>query len=149
MKVLVVYDSAFGNARSVAEAMAGSLDEVQAAPVPVDDFEPGILAAGDLLVVGGPVNGRCPTPKMAALLAALGGGRLKGVRAAAFDTRVRLFIHADAAARKMTASLRAGGAHIISEPLPFYVKGSQGLLRNGEMHKAEAWARTMLTTLKK
>jgi flavodoxin len=147
VKVLVVYDSAFGNTKSVAEAITGSLDELQATPVPIDDFDPGMLAAGDLLVVGSPVNGWRPTPKITALLAALGSGHLKGVRAAAFDTRVRLFIHGDAA-KKMTASLRAGGADIVSEPLPFYVKGSEGPLRSGEIEKAEAWARTLFTALK-
>jgi hypothetical protein len=48
----------------------------------------------------------------------------------------------------MTASLRAGGADIVSEPLPFYVKGSEGPLRSGEIEKAEAWARTLLAALK-
>jgi flavodoxin len=147
VKAHVVYDSAFGNTRSVAEAIAGSLDELQATPVPAGDFDPGILAAGDLLVVGSPVNGWRPTPKITELLSALGDGRLKGVKAAAFDTRVRLFIHGDAA-RKMTASLRAGGADIVSEPMPFYVKGSEGPMRSGEIEKAEAWARTLLAALK-
>lgn len=146
MKVLVVYDSAFGPARSVAEAIAGSLDDLPAASIPIDDFNPAVLAAGDLFVVGSPAKGRRPTPKTAALLSALGGGRLKGVRAAAFDTRVRLLIHGDAA-KKMTASLRAGGADIVSEPLPFYVKAGEGPLHSGEIEKAEAWARTLFTVL--
>ena len=152
MKILVVYDAPFGTTRSVAEAIAGSLDEFHAVPVPIDDFKAGMLAAGDLLVVGSTANATRSTPKTTALLKALGGGRLKGVRAAAFDTRVRLFIHVNAA-KKMTASLRAGRADIVSEPLPFYVKAGyvkagEGLLCSGEIKKAEAWARTLFTTLK-
>ena len=143
MKALVVYDSAYGNTRSVAEAIAGAL---QASSVPVGDFKPEALAAGDLLVVGSPINGWRPTPKITALLSALGNGALKGVKAAAFDTRVRMFIHGDAA-KKITHALKAGGADIIAEPMPFYVKGSEGPLRNGEIEKAEAWARTLLTSL--
>jgi flavodoxin len=147
MKALIVYDSAFGNTRSVAEAIAGSLDELQATPVPAGDFNPGDLAAGDLLVVGSPINGWRPTPKITEMLSALRDGQLKGIKAAAFDTRVRLFIHGDAA-RKMTESLRAGGADIISEPMPFYVGGREGPLRSGEIEKAEGWARTLLAALK-
>lgn len=146
MKALVVYDSAYGNTKSVAEAITGSLEGIQASSVAVGDFRTESLDAGDLLVVGSPINGWRPTPKITALLSALGNGALKGVKAAAFDTRVRMFIHGDAA-KKITHALKAGGADIIAEPMPFYVKGSEGPLRNGEIEKAEAWARTLLTSL--
>ncbi|AOT02772.1 flavodoxin family protein [Arthrobacter sp. U41] len=146
MKALVVYDSAYGNTKSVAEAITGSLEGIQASSVAVGDFRTESLDAGDLLVVGSPINGWRPTPKITALLSALGNGALNGVKAAAFDTRVRMFIHGDAA-KKITHALKAGGADIIAEPMPFYVKGSEGPLRNGEIEKAEAWARTLLTSL--
>lgn len=148
MRALVVYDSAYGNTRSVAEAITGALDGLPASSVPVADFEPGTLDAGDLLVVGSPINGWRPTPKITALLSALGNGRLTGVKAAAFDTRVRMFIHGDAA-RKITQALKAGGADIIAEPMPFYVRGREGPLRDREVEKAKAWARTLLTSLQR
>ena len=44
----------------------------------------------------------------------------------------------------MTESLKAGGAEIISKPMPFYVKGSEGPLRSGELDKAAAWAADLL-----
>lgn len=147
MKALVVYDSAYGNTKSVAEAIAGALEDLQATAVPVGDFTPGSLAPGDLFVLGSPINGWRPTPKVTELLSALGTGALKGVKAAAFDTRVRLFIHGDAA-KKMTASLRAAGADIIAEPMPFYVGGREGPLRSGEIEKAEGWGKTLLTSLR-
>jgi flavodoxin len=143
VKAHVVYDSAYGNTKSVAEAIAGSLEALQATAVPVADFKLPDLAEGDLLVVGSPINGWRPTPKITELLKTLGEGRLKGVKAAAFDTRVRLFIHGDAA-KKMTESLKAGGAEIVSQPMPFYVKGSEGPLRSGELDKAATWAKDLL-----
>lgn len=146
MKAVVVYDSAYGNTKSVAEAIAGSLDGLEATPVPVGDFKPESLAAGDLLVVGSPINGWRPTPRITTLLSSLGSGSLRGVNAAAFDTRVRMFIHGDAA-KKISHALKAGGADIIAEPMPFYVKGSVGPLRDGEIEKAESWAQSLLTSL--
>lgn len=143
MKALVVYDSAFGNTQAVAEAVVGSLGPLQATAVPVAEFNAPELGPGDLLVVGSPINGWRPTPKITELLSALGKGRLDGVKAAAFDTRVRLFIHGDAA-KKITESLKAGGAEIVSKPMAFYVKGSEGPLRSGELEKAAAWAKDLL-----
>jgi flavodoxin len=142
MKGYVVYDSAFGNTQAVAEAIAEGLKPIRAAAVSVTDFKPGSLAGGDLLVVGSPINGWRPTPKITELLGQLGNGKLKGIKAAAFDTRVRFFIHGDAA-RKITRLLTEGGAHIISQPTPFYVRGTEGPLRAGELERAASWARNL------
>ena len=142
MKGYVVYDSAFGNTQAVAEAIAEGLKPIRAAAVSVTDFKPGSLAGGDLLVVGSPINGWRPTAKITDLLGQLGNGKLKGIKAAAFDTRVRFFIHGDAA-RKITRLLTEGGAHIISHPTPFYVRGTEGPLRAGELERAASWARNL------
>jgi len=146
LKAFVVYDSAFGNTKAVAETVAGQLEGLDAAAVPVDDFDARDLAAGDLLVVGSPINGWRPTPKVTELLSGIGQDQLKGVKAAAFDTRLRMFIHGDAA-KKITRALRAGGADIIAEPMPFYVGGTTGPLRTGEIDKAGNWAKALLTSL--
>jgi len=148
MKAHVAYDSAFGNTKSVAEAVAGSLGELDATPVSVSDFRPEDLTAGDLLVLGSPINGWRPTPKITELLSTLGDGHLQGVKAAAFDTRVRMFIHGDAA-KKMAHALRDNGADIISEPMPFYVQGSEGPLRPGEIEKAARWGKSLLEALER
>lgn len=142
MKGYVVFDSTYGNTKAVAEAVAEGLKPVRAAAVSVTEFNPGILAGGDLLVVGSPINGWRPTPKITELLGQLGNGKLKGIKAAAFDTRVRFFIHGDAA-RKITRLLTEGGAHIISQPAPFYVRGTEGPLRAGELERAASWARNL------
>jgi flavodoxin len=146
LKAFIVYDSAFGNTKAVAETVAGQLEGLDAAAVPVDDFDARDLAAGDLLVVGSPINGWRPTPKVTELRSGIGQDQLKGVKAAAFDTRLRMFIHGDAA-KKITRALRAGGADIIAEPMPFYVGGTKGPLRTGEIDKAGNWAKALLTSL--
>lgn len=146
MKAFVVYDSAYGNTQTIAEALASRLGS-KAAAVPVDRFDPGKVQAGDLLVVGSPINGWRPTPKITKALADLGIRGLTGVRAAAFDTRVRLFIHGDAA-RKMTRALKDAGASIVGGPIGFYVKGSEGPLLEGEAERAASWAEKLLAAVK-
>jgi flavodoxin len=146
MKAHVVYDSAYGNTKAVADAVVQGLKPLDAAAVSVADFNPASMSGGDLLVLGSPINGWRPTPKIAELLTKLGTGQLQGINAAAFDTRVRFFIHGDAA-RKMTGRLKEGGATIISDPAPFYVRGTEGPLRNGELEKAARWAKTLAAAL--
>lgn len=145
MKAVVLYDTAYGNTRTIAESVASKLGP-GAAAVPVDGFDPGTLHPGDLLVVGSPINGWKPTARIAESLADLGRRGLAGVQAAAFDTRVKLFIHGDAA-RKMTKSLTEAGATIVSGPMAFYVKGSEGPLLEGEAERAAAWAADLAASL--
>ena len=68
--------------------------------------------------------------------------RLKGIKAATFDTRVKIFIHGDAA-KKISQKLKEAGAEIITEPLAFYVRGKEGPLFEGEKEKAMEWAGTL------
>ena len=143
MKAVVLYDSAYGNTRHIAEAIARSLEGTGAEAVQVPEFRSKDLQPGDLLVVGSPINGWRPTPIISAALDAFGPGQLRGVKAAAFDTRVRLFVHGDAA-KKLIEELRKHGAEIISAPQPFYVKGTEGPLLPGELEKAEFWGRSLL-----
>lgn len=147
MRAHVVYDSAYGNTKAVADAVVQGLEPLRAAAVAVADFDPATLSAGDLLVLGSPINGWRPTPEITELLTQLGNGQLRGIHAAAFDTRVRFFIHGDAA-RKMTKLLKEAGASIVSDPAPFYVRGTEGPLRSGELEKAANWAKTLATALR-
>jgi len=145
MNAVVLYDTAYGNTRTVAESIASALG-LGASAVPVDGFDPATLCPGDLLVVGSPINGWKPTARIAESLANLARRGLNGVHAAAFDTRVRLFIHGDAA-KKMTKSLAEAGATIVSGPMAFYVKGSEGPLLEGEVERAAAWAADLAASL--
>ncbi|GGI00232.1 flavodoxin family protein [Arthrobacter liuii] len=51
MKAVVLYDTAYGNTRTIAESAASKLGR-GAAAVPVDGFDAGALHPGDLLVDG-------------------------------------------------------------------------------------------------
>ena len=147
MKAVVVYDSAYGNTQAIAEAVAAGLGTTNARIMPVGKFGRGDVSVGDLLVVGSPVNGWRPTPKTLEVLAALGTQGLSGILAASFDTRVKLFIHGDAA-KKISQQLKKAGATLVSQPTPFYVKGTEGPLLAGETELARTWGGELLAQMK-
>ena len=136
MKTLVIYDTNFGNTRKVAEAVAETLGAKASS---VADIRVEDLGEYGLIVVGSPILGWRPSEKTLAFLAGFGPGALKNVKAAAFDTRVKMFIHGDAAG-KIAQALEKAGAEIVVEPRAFYVKGKEGPLFEGEVEKAREWA---------
>ncbi|WP_436790500.1 flavodoxin family protein [Yinghuangia sp. YIM S10712] len=68
MRVVIVYESLFGNTREVAEAIAEGVQEADKAAevecVRVDAADPGRIGSPDLLVVGGPTHMRGMTSGM-------------------------------------------------------------------------------------
>jgi flavodoxin len=137
MKAIIIFDSNFGNTQKIAETIAKEF-ETQAIPVSKASIDE--LGGLDLIVVGSPINAWRPSEKMGKFLANLNKGQMKGVKAAAFDTRVKLFIHGDAA-KKISKALENAGAEIIIEPQAFFVKGNEGPLLDGEIEKASQWAK--------
>jgi len=146
IKALVIFDTTFGNTKTIAEAIAKELGSgakaMQASSVSASE-----LKGLDLLVAGSPIIGWKPSEKMEAFLNGLANEQLKGTKAVAFDTRVKIFIHGDAA-RKISERLEAAGAEIVSKPQMFYVKGREGPLFDGEVEKSVEWAKSIKSQLK-
>lgn len=141
MKALVVYDSVYGNTKLVAEEIAAKLGK-GVRFLCADEVKEKDLNGLDLLVVGSPILGWRPSEKTAAFLSSLKPGQLKGVMVAAFDTRIRLFIHGDAA-RKIAAALQKAGGSLVGIPAGFIVEGTQGPLACDALQKAAQWAGTL------
>ncbi len=140
MKALVLYDSFFGNTKLVAEIIARELD---CKAVKVDEFNRDMLKGLQLLVVGSPIRGWRPSPLTQEFLNALPQDSLKGIKAASFDTRMRIFIHGDAT-KQISSGLKKAGAEIIVEPKWFDVKSKEGPLFAEEAANAKAWALSLL-----
>ena len=143
MSALVVFDSNYGNTESVAGAIA---DAIGGSAVSVSTIRPDSLTGVDLLVLGCPINGWRPSPRMQSFLDQLRPGTLRGIQAAAFDTRVHSPIHGDAAGR-VTRRLKSAGAHILARPTGFIVEGKTGPLADGEIDRAREWAGSIVTAL--
>ena len=153
MRAVVVFDSFFGNTEKIARAVGAALaahGEVEV--VRVTDAPPDALAGVDALVVGSPTRAFRATPAIRTFVRRIPRGGLRGVRVAAFDTRiavrevgsrilsflVRLFGYA---AEPTDATLRGKGGVRAAEPAGFIVEGSEGPLREGELERAAAWTR--------
>lgn len=153
MRVLVVYDSQWGNTEAVAGAIRGALG-VDAAVRRADDATIADLTGVDLLVVGSPTQGGRPLPAVSKFVANLDGGALHGLRAAAFDTRIRSCTRGFAvrllmrtigyAAPRLASALQAKGAQLAAEPEGFFVADKEGPLEAGELDRAASWARALV-----
>jgi len=153
MKALVLYDSVFGNTEKVAQAIGAALGPPEEVSVlRVADARPEQLSGLDVLVVGSPTRGFRPMPSVSTFIKGLPAGALQGVRTAAFDTRIatedagsavpRFFVRLFgwAAPRIAKRLAQQGGSQAVA-PEGFYVLGSEGPLREGELDRAAEWAR--------
>lgn len=140
MKALVVFDSNFGNSRTIAETVAR---ELGARTVPVSEFAPDMLREVELLVVGGPVNWWRPSKRMRAFLSRLAEGQLAGMKCASYDTRVGSIFPWNDAKNRISRSLEEAGAEACISPRSFAVTGKKGPLAEGELENAVAWAKSI------
>jgi hypothetical protein len=168
MRALIVYESIYGNTRSVAERIAAGLgDRFEATVVAVASVSAADVAGTDLLVCGAPTHvhglprpgsrrtavntaGKDPSlevvagaedPGVREWLAALDPG--DGQVAAAFDTRMRgPAAFTGRASRVIGRRLRKCGRVLAVAPESFLVDKHNRLLP-GEADRAEAWARSL------
>ena len=153
MKTLIVYDSVFGNTEQVALAIGNSLGSGEdVGTCRVSDIKPEQLNGLGLLIVGSPTRGFKPTEAITNLLNKIPADGLKGVQVTAFDTRispadvnsrllkimVRLFGYA---AKPIADKLEKKGGTLIIPPEGFFVKDSEGPLKDGELERAADWAK--------
>jgi len=137
MKILIVYDSTYGNteeiARAIGEAITGEVKVLRVGEAdPSETF--------DLLIVGSPTHGGRPTQAIQDFTKRVPA--LNSAPVAAFDTRlstglVKIFGYA---AGRIGKTLEKKGGTLVKPPEAFFVKGTKGPLREGELERAASWA---------
>ena len=142
MKALIVYDSMHGNTEKIAKAIGGAMAG-EARVVRVSEVNSAELKAIDLLIVGSPTQGGRATPAIRDFLNKISGPAMKGVNVAAFDTRVSTKVVAifGYAAGRIAGSLKRKGGTLVAPPQGFFVKGTEGPLKDGELERAAGWAK--------
>lgn len=151
MNAYIVYDSVFGNTALIAQTAAEALG---AKAIRVCDARAEELAGAGLLIAASPTRGFKPTPAITEWLRALPVGMLAGVRVAALDTRIQpddiksrvlraMVKRFGYAADPMLAALVKKGGEQAAAPEGFFVKESEGPLKDGEAQRAAEWAKAL------
>jgi flavodoxin I len=142
MKVLIVYDSVYGNTGQIAKAIGGSFTgEVKV--IRAEDFKPPELEKVDLFIVGSPTQGGRPTKPVQEFLDKIAESNIKGVKFASFDTRIstKLVGIFGYAAGRIANVLKSKGGILATNPQGYFVKGTQGPLKDGELDRAISWVK--------
>lgn len=156
MKVLIIYDSYFGNTEQVALALKKAFKDddivdIQRISLATKDS----LTDVDLLFVGSPTRKFTATPAIKSFLKKLPEKSLDGIKTASFDTRidimeinnrfltfmVKLFGYA---AEPLDTLLRKKGGKSVLPPEGFIVNDTEGPLKEGELERAVSWAQSAL-----
>jgi len=151
MKALIVYDSVYGNTEKIARAIAEAITPSGEVKVlRAGEASPSELASIDLLIVGSPTHGGRPTPAIQDLINKMPQPALQGINVAAFDTRsqaklARVFGNA---AGRIAGHLTRKGGVLIASPEGFFVMGTKGPLKEGELERAAGWAKAILESKK-
>ncbi|MFC2062764.1 flavodoxin family protein [Chloroflexota bacterium] len=147
MKVLIVYDSLFGNTERIAQAIGSSIGgDVKV--LRVGEAGTTELEELDILIVGSPTQGGRPTKAIQEFLNKVDKGAIQGRKVATFDTRyatkmVKLFGYA---ADRIARSLERMGGVLIAPPEAFFVEGTKNTsLKGGELERAKSWAKKVVT----
>jgi flavodoxin I len=156
MKALIIYDSFFGNTEQIAQAIGNALGSQEDLEIlRVSNVKPEQLTGLKLLIVGSPTRAFRPTPAINRLLGGIPKHGLKGVKVAAFDTRismndidsrilpplVKVFGYA---AKPIADRLKKKGGELAIPPEGFFVEGSEGPLKEGELERAADWAKQII-----
>lgn len=161
MKIIIIYDSAYGNTEEIAKAIGRTLkDKAEVSISKVGNINPENAGEADLLIIGSPTRIFSPTRAIVDFIRAIPESTLQGVKIATFDTRFsfrdvrsrlmyNLMIMFGYAARPLTRKLVRKGARCIIKPEGFYVEGYRGPLKYDEVERASNWAEEVLEAYKK
>jgi flavodoxin I len=156
MKILIVYDSFFGNTEKIALAIKEVLEKdprvSEAKALRVEEADPKKLEGLSMLIVGSPTRAFRPSPAVTGFIKQIPARELAGKKVAAFDTGIsgedasprflRIFIRLFGyAAKPISARLVKKGASLVIAPEGFLVQDTEGPLKEGELERAAHWAR--------
>ncbi len=159
LKIILVYDTAYGNTEKIARAIAGGMASAgEVRLIRADKAQANELKEADLIIIGSPTQGFRPLALVQKLLEEIPANSLKGIKAAAFDTRIageeakgagRLIAKIGGyAAPRIASALKKKGLDLIAEPEGFNVNDTKGPLGQGELERAAEWGKKIAESVK-
>ncbi len=152
MKVLIIYDSKYGNTKIVAENILKGIkqiEEIDAAICYAKEVDPQIIASYDALILGAPNHMASPSRTMKKFVDKLADLNLNAKSVAVFGTysgRVRI---ADRAVKKLEKIVQKTlpNLTLLSPSLSVRVKGVTGPVADGELPKCQDFGRKIAKQL--
>ena len=157
MKIIILFESFFGNTEAVAREM-GNInltddDELEIRNVTGVSWDK--IPDVDILIVGSPTRGFQPCENTRKFLRSIPPEGLKGIKVAAFDTRIpsseidsralRFIVKAGGyAAKRIARAMKKKGGDQIAPSEGFNVTGEKGPLADGEKERAAKWVQAII-----
>ena len=146
MKVFILYDSKYGNTKTVAENILESLKQVEDMEVAIScikDIDPHSVISYDALILGAPNHMASPSRAMKSFVDKLAKLTVNAKSVAVFGTysgRVRL---TDRAVKKMEKIVekKLPNLKLLPPSLSVRVKGVTGPIADGELPKCQEFGR--------
>jgi len=153
MKILIIYDSVYGNTKKIAAAIQQSLSMKHVTKlINAKDATTEVIKNNELLIVGSPTHGGWYIESIKKFFNQIPDNGLK-INAAAFDTSSdkegqKAFVKAiigffGSASPRIAKALARKGANIIGSET-FFVLGSEGPLKVGEVERAKGWSNDVI-----
>jgi len=151
-KVIVVYESKYGNAKLVAETIAEGIREVEGTEAIVSEVKQVDLSKlpdYDAILVGSPTHIAGPTGGIKKFIGKLGKLPLEGKFFAAFDTHL-LGKSFEQATKKLEKRIRdkVPGAKLAAPGLSIRVNGLKGPISEGELPKCKEFGNKIASQMK-
>jgi flavodoxin len=151
-KVIVVYESKYGNTKLVAETITKGLGEVQGVETVLDELKEvdlNKIAEFDLILIGTPNHYGGPTRSVREFIDKLQKLDLDGRHFAVFDTYLGKGFF-EKAAKKMEKRIneKVPGLKQIGPKLSIAVQGSKGPIVEGELPKCRKFGKKIAIQLK-
>jgi flavorubredoxin len=150
-KVIVVYESKYGNTKLVAETIAEGIREVQGIETHVSEVKQvdlGKVTDYDAILVGSPNHIGGPTGGIKKFIDKLGKLPLGGRLFAAFDTYLGKDF--EKATKKLEKRIgdKVAGSKLVAPGLSIRVDGMKGPISEGELPRCREFGKKIATELK-
>jgi len=152
VKIIVVYESKYGNTKRVAETIMEGIREVQGAEAVLNELKEADLnkiAEYDVILIGSPNHFGGPTKSVREFIDKLEKLNLDGRHFAVFDTYLGKGFF-EKAAKKIEKRIneKVPGLKQIGPVLSIAVQGSKGPIVEGELPKSKEFGKRIATQLK-
>ena len=150
-KVIVAYESKYGNTKLVAETIIEGIKEVKGIETVLNELKEvdlNKIPDYDAILVGSPNHFGGPTRGVKKFMDKLGKLDLKGKQVAVFDTYIKGDF--EKAVKKMEKRIneKVPGLKLVAPGLSIKVQGMKGPILEGELPKCKEFGKTIATQMK-